>query len=102
MTDWFESTLRFRAVRARQLGGGLAIGVGTLLSLPACGTDDKSPVSSRQLPLDEQSYYYGLGDKRVALSFQPDRVGLVTVEKVGRVQVNAVAAAFGLKLQTEL
>jgi subtilisin family serine protease len=102
MTSWFEATTRLRTMRARRLGGGLLIGASTLFLLSSCGNDDNLPVSARQLGLEEQSYYYGLNDVRVSLSFQPDHVGLVTVEKAGRVQVNAVAAAFGLKLQTEL
>jgi subtilisin family serine protease len=96
MTSWFES------IPPRRLGIGLLLGVGTLLSLPSCQSEENAPISARQLGLEEQSYYYGLDDVRVSLSFQSDRVGLVTVEKVGRVQVNAVAAAFGLKLQAEL
>src|ERR1041384_1483809 len=69
MASWFESTPRLKA-RVRRLGSVLLLGSVTLLSLSSCESDENLPVSSRQSRLDEQSYYYGLNDVRVGLSFQ--------------------------------
>jgi subtilisin family serine protease len=47
-------------------------------------------------------YYRGLNDVAVAVSFIPDRVGLITRERAGRRQVDTIANAFGLQVQGEL
>ncbi|HTU60312.1 MAG TPA: S8 family serine peptidase, partial [Polyangiales bacterium] len=78
-----------------------AIWIGACLLIGSAGLG-AGALPRTQGQANDIGYYYGLGDKKVELGFQPDRVGLLTRERVTRTQVAELASALGLKIEREL